>query len=156
MKAPENFKTKKLSNAELNPAKSITVDQYMTRNLITFRPHQSIREVMDTLVKKNISGGPVVDDTGRLVGIISEGDCLKQVVKAKYHNLPEDNQKVEDHMERDVKTISPDKDVFEAARQFLNMKIRRFPVLDNGKLIGQVSQKDIMKAVMKLSRNTWR
>ncbi len=155
MKAPENFKTKKLSDAELNPARSITVDQYMTRNLVTFRPEQSIREVMDTLVKKNISGGPVVDDTGRLVGIISEGDCLKQVVKAKYHNLPADKGSVGDHMKTDVKTIRPDKDIFEAANQFLNMKIRRFPVLDNGKLIGQISQKDIMKAIMKLSRTTW-
>lgn len=155
MKAPENFTTKKLSDAELNPSKSITVDQYMTRNLVTFRPHQSIREVMDVLVKKNISGGPVVDDTGRLVGIISEGDCLKQVVKAKYHNLPEDKEKVADHMETEVKTINPEKDIFEAAKLFLEMKIRRFPVLDNGKLVGQISQKDVMKAVMKLKRSTW-
>ncbi|NNC82812.1 MAG: CBS domain-containing protein, partial [Flavobacteriales bacterium] len=54
-----------------------------------------------------------------------------------------------------VKTIEPDKDIFEAAKQFLDMKIRRFPVLEEGKLIGQISQKDVLKAVMKLSRNTW-
>ena len=155
MKAPENFKTRKLSDVQSAPSKSITVSQYMTKSLITFRPEQSVREVMDELVRKNISGGPVVDETGRLVGVISEGDCLKQVVKAKYHNLPEDKEKVRDHMETDVKTISPEKDVFDAAKQFLDMKIRRFPVLENGKLIGQISQKDVMKAVMKLSRTTW-
>ncbi|NNC82621.1 MAG: CBS domain-containing protein, partial [Flavobacteriales bacterium] len=143
MKAPENFKTRKVSETKPGPSKSITVRQYMTKNLITFRPDQSVREVMDELVKRNISGGPVVDDTGRLVGVISEGDCLKQVVKAKYHNSPEDNEKVADHMEAEVKTIEPDKDIFEAAKQFLDMKIRRFPVLEEGKLIGQISQKDV-------------
>lgn len=144
-----------MSNAELNPAKSITVDQYMTKNLVTFKPSQSIREVMDTLIKKNISGGPVVDDSGQLVGMISEGDCLKQAVRAKYHNLPEHQISIQDYMKTDVKTLGPDVDIFEAANQFLELRIRRFPILDKGKLVGQISQKDVIKAVIKLNRTTW-
>jgi len=155
MKMVGNFASKKAVEEKQTSPKSITVDQYMSKNLITFKADQSVREVMDVLVRKNISGGPVVDDSGRLIGVISEGDCLKQVVKAKYHNLPEDKEKVRDHMMTEVKTIEPGKDIFDAAKQFLDMKIRRFPVLENGKLVGQISQKDVLKAIMKLSRTTW-
>ena len=70
-------------------AKPVVVEDYMSRNLITFKPDQTMDQVLDLLLLKKISGGPVIDDNNRLVGIISEGDCLKQVVKGKYHNIPE-------------------------------------------------------------------
>ena len=150
-----NFAAKKAADQKTPAARSATVSDHMTRNLVTFRPEQSIEEVMVILVKKNISGGPVVNERGELVGMISEGDCLKQVVKGKYHNLPDEKTIVSDHMIRNVITIEPDKDIFDAAHQFLDKRIRRFPVLQDGKLLGQISQKDIMKAVMNLKPTTW-
>jgi CBS domain-containing protein len=155
MKMVGNFSSKKAVEDGPGPKKSITVDQYMTKKLVTFKPDQSIREVMDILVKHNISGGPVVNDQGGLIGMISEGDCLNQVVKSKYHNMPQDNESVGLHMKTEVVTIHPDADIFEAAQQFLARKIRRFPVVKDGKLLGQISQKDVLKAAMKLSRTTW-
>ena len=155
MKMVGNFAGKRASELKTPADKSSTVSDHMTRKLVTFRPEQSIQEVMDILIKKNISGGPVVNEKDQLVGMISEGDCLKQVVKGKYHNLPDEKTTVADHMVRDVITIEPDKDIFDAAHQFLDKRIRRFPVLDKGKLVGQISQKDIMKAVMKLKPSTW-
>lgn len=155
MKMVGNFSTKKAVDHTPVAQKGITVSQYMTKNLISFRPDQSVREVMDQMIKHKISGGPVVDQHGALIGVISEGDCLKQVVRAKYHNLPQDKELVADHMMTKVVTIEPDKDIFDAAQQFLSKKIRRFPVLDNGRLVGQISQRDVMNAVMKLSRTTW-
>ena len=56
----------------------VTVEDYMTRQLITFRPDQTMDQVLDLLLAKNISGGPVIDENNNLVGIISEGDCLKR------------------------------------------------------------------------------
>ena len=155
MKMVGNFAGKRATELKTPASKSATVSDHMTRKLVTFRPEQSIEEVMDILVKKNISGGPVVNDKDELVGMISEGDCLKQVVKGKYHNLPDEKTTVADHMVRDIITIEPDKDIFDAAHQFLDKRIRRFPVLDKGKLVGQISQKDIMKAVMQLKPTTW-
>jgi CBS domain-containing protein len=130
----------------------LTAEHYMSRNLITFRPDQTMDEVMDVLLAKRISGGPVIDETGALVGVISEGDCLKQVVKGKYHNMPTLSGKVEDFMATDVKSINQDINIFELAKMFLNMRLRRFPVLHNGRLVGQISQKDVMKAVIKLAK----
>jgi len=66
--------------------RSLLVRDYMTRNLITFSPQQSILEVMRILIRNKISGGPVLDEMSRLVGIISEADCIKHLSESKYFN----------------------------------------------------------------------
>ena len=128
----------------------VTVEDWMTRQLVTFRPDQTMDQVLNLLLARNISGGPVIDDNKNLVGVISEGDCLKQVVKGKYNNVPTLSGYVREYMATDVKSVSPDLNIFELAQMFLNMRIRRFPVIKNGKLVGQISQKDVMRAMIKL------
>jgi CBS domain-containing protein len=132
--------------------KQTLVKEYMSKQLITFKPEQSIDKVVSTLIYKGISGGPVTDNSNNLVGIISEGDCLKQIIKGKYNNEPNLNGTVEDHMVKNVKTLKPDNTILEAATAFLEQRIRRFPVLDNGKLVGQISQRDVMKAIEDINR----
>lgn len=134
---------------------NIRVSDYMTRNLITFRPDQPVLEVMNTLIKHKISGGPVVNDKGELVGIISEGDCMKQISESRYYNQPMDNITVEKHMATDVETIDGDLNVFDAAQRFINSKRRRFPIVEDGKLVGQISQKDVLKAALQLKGRSW-
>lgn len=136
-------------------SEKIRVSDYMTRNLITFRPEQSILEVMEILLKKRISGGPVVNGNNELVGIISEGDCLKELSDARYHNHPMEDVKVEMHMIKNVDTIDGEMNVLDAANKFLESKHRRFPILENGKLVGQISQSDVLRAAMKLKGQTW-
>jgi CBS domain-containing protein len=132
-----------------------TVGDYMTRKLTTFTPDQPMFEVVQMLLKHKISGAPVIDANGQLCGVISEGDCLKEVVKGKYNNMPNLAGKASDHMTANVITIAPDVNIFDAANMFLNKRIRRFPVVDGGKLVGQISQKDIMRAVLKMKSATW-
>lgn len=132
--------------------KQALVKDYMTKQLITFKPEQTIDQVVSTLIYKGISGGPVVDESNNLVGIISEGDCLKQIIKGKYNNQPNLNGLVEEHMVKEVKTLKPDNTILEAATAFLEQRIRRFPVLDKGKLVGQISQRDVMKAIEDFNR----
>ncbi len=133
----------------------ILVSDHMAKRLTTFKPDQSINEVIETLLSKRISGAPVVNDENELIGVISEGDCLKEVVKGKYDNLPILAGKVSEHMSTQVVSISSETNIFEAANMFLGRRIRRFPVVKDGKLIGQISQKDIMKAVLKLKSENW-
>ena len=135
---------------------NIRVSDYMCRNLITFRPEQSVLEVMDALIKHRISGGPVVNDQNELVGIISEGDCMKQISESRYYNQPMDNVTVEQHMVKEVETIDGNLNVFDAAQKFVKSKRRRFPILENGKLVGQISQKDVLKAALKLKGQSWK
>ena len=68
----------------------LKVSDYMSTNLITFKPEQSIEDVIETLINNKISGGPVVNENNELVGIISEGDCLKQISDSRYYNMPMD------------------------------------------------------------------
>ena len=136
-------------------SEKIKVSDYMTRKLTTFRPEQSILEVMEILLKKKISGGPVVNDKNELVGIISEGDCMKQLSDSRYHNHPMEDIKVEQHMIKNVDTIDGNMNVLDAANKFLESKHRRFPIIENGKLAGQISQRDVMRAAMELKGQTW-
>ena len=133
----------------------VTVEDYMTRKLVTFRPDQTMDQVLDLLLAKNISGGPVIDENNNLVGIISEGDCLKEVVKGKYNNVPTLSGYVRDYMATEVKSVSPNLNIFELAQMFLNMRLRRFPVMKDGRLVGQISQKDVMRAMIKLHNESY-
>jgi len=134
----------------------VLVSDWMTTRLITFKPEQPIYEVIDKLLSNRISGAPVVNDKNEVVGVISEGDCLKEIVKGKYDNIPTLAGKVSDHMTTNVMTIEPSKNVFEVGQTFLNLRLRRLPVIDKfGKLIGQISQKDVMRAVRNMKSSTW-
>ncbi len=144
-----------VSAPKTEEVQSVAVEDYMAKRLITFKPEQTMDEVIETLLKNKISGGPVVNDENELVGVISEGDCLKEVVRGKYHNMPILSGRVDEHMAKNVITVNPDLNIFEAAKLFLEKRLRRFPVVVDGKLVGQVSQKDVMRAVLKARSATW-
>lgn len=150
-----NFKTREETNAEQPKYESVIKYMVQQKDLITFRPDQNIEEVIDTIIAKKISGGPVLDDNRKLVGIISEKDCLRIIVDQAYYNMPLNSRKVADYMTVKVKTISPDHDVVTAAIEFLNSPIRRMPVVENGVLLGQVSRRDILRAAKNINPTHW-
>lgn len=149
MNSPEELAAKKPRY------KSVTDFMVPVNLLISFRADQPIREVIDTIIEEGISGGPVLDEQKKLIGIISEKDCLRLMVDEAYHNLPASTRKVSDYMTSKVQTLSPSADVVEAAHAFLNSPVRRLPIVDNGKLVGQVSRRDILKAAQELARTSW-
>lgn len=150
-----NFKTKEELNADQPKYEPVTKYMVLVGDLVTFSPDQSIQDAIDIIIDKRISGAPVLDGTGKLVGMLSEKDCLKIIVDQAYHNLPTESKKVSDYMTADVKTVSPDSDVVSAANQFLHSPIRRMPVVDNGVLKGQISRRDILRAAKNFKATTW-
>ena len=144
------------TTAKKDDLKPSLVKDYMSKKLITFRPDQPVAEVMELLIKNRISGGPVVNDKNELLGIISEGDCIKQISESRYYNMPVENDTVDKHMVKNVETIDENLNIFDAAAQFLNSKRRRFPIVKNGKLIGLISQKDILIAAMEQKGHNWK
>ncbi|GAK88527.1 inosine monophosphate dehydrogenase-related protein [Nonlabens ulvanivorans] len=131
------------------------VKDFMTRKLITFNPDQGITTVMETLLKQRITGGPVVNEKKELVGIISDTDLMHVIGDSRYHNMPVGDRKVSDYMSKQVDTIEAEADIFEAATRFLKTGHRRFPVTDNGKLIGQISRMDVIIAATQLKGEGW-
>jgi predicted transcriptional regulator len=133
----------------------ILVSDYMTKELITFHPEQSILEVMELFIKHKISGGPVLDDNNMLLGIISEADCMKQISESRYFNMPILDKSVERFMSKNVEVIPHDTNIFDAATQFYTNNRRRLPVVKNGIIVGQISRKDIVTAALKLSAQNY-
>lgn len=152
----KSFQGARRQQTSLVDSVPLKVKDYMSKNLITFTPNQSIDTVMQTLIDNRISGGPVVNDKNEIIGIISEGDCIKQISESRYYNMPMQEKTIESHMATNVETIDGNMNIFDAANKFLNAKRRRFPIVENGKLIGQISQKDVLKAAMTLKGQTWK
>ena len=149
--------TGKRDTSQVKEGTPILVSDYMTKKLITFKPSDSLDHVINELIKYKISGGPVVNAKNELVGIISETDCIKHISESKYYNLPSDNNNtVGKKMITEVDTIDKNMNIFDAASMFINSKRRRFPVVERGKLIGQISQKDVLKAAMNIKGNSWK
>lgn len=126
------------------------VTKYMTpaSKLITFQPDMDIMEVIDTLLEHEITGGPVLNSKGDLVGLIDDKDCLKVLFDMVYHNQRVKHTTVSHYMSHDMKTISDEANVLDVADAFLNTKFKRLLVVDSkGRLKGQISRQDILSAI---------
>ena len=122
-----------------------TTEQYMSSDLVTFSPAMDLHRAIRLLLKNRISGAPVVDSQGRLVGILTKKDCLKVAFSASYHQ--EWGGHVAQVMSREVQTVDAQSDVVEVAELFLNSRFRRFPVMKNGRLVGVISRHDVLRAL---------
>ena len=124
--------------------KSVKVGDYMTRKLVTFHQGDNVVQAMGVLLDKKISGAPVVDDAGNLVGVLSEVDLMEVIIQDSYYD--EAQGIVGDYMRTPVDTIDPDMDIYTLAEKFIKEHRRRYPVVSNGKLVGQISRRDVLRA----------
>jgi len=127
---------------------SVTV--FMASKLITFRPGDDIQSAIRTMLKKKISGAPVLNDKDELIGMLSEVDCLKLLVNGPYDEVPTDKGTVADFMTRGLRTIDSNRTIMDAAVEFVHSGMKRLPVLDKGKLVGQISRVDVLRAIEKM------
>ena len=122
----------------------------MVTRLVTLRPDMDVFDAIDRLLKNQISGAPVVDDAGQFIGVFSERCSISLLLAANYEGAP--TNRIEPFMERDCVTVSPETDLLTIAERFLNSDQRRLPVLDHGRLVGQISRRDVLKAAHALLR----
>lgn len=131
--------------------KSMLVADYMSRRVITLSPEQSVHDAISVLLEHKISGAPVVDENGQLKGMFSESDCLKGALEASYHGT--EIGPVSEYMTLDLQTVTGQTSILDAAEIFLADHRRRLPVVDEGKLVGQISRRDLLRAMDDFSRN---
>lgn len=117
----------------------------MVSKLITFTPDTLIGFAINDLITNKISGAPVVDIKGNLVGMLSEKGCLKILLESSYYNYLSGH--VKDYMSKNLTTVDINDSITEVAQKFIDLRFRRFPVLENGKLVGQISRRDILKVI---------
>ena len=126
--------------------KPTVVGYYMSSRIKTLKPDQPIHEAVRFLLKFEISGAPVVDGGGNLIGILTEKDCLRLLTQGG-EGADSALGTVADYMTKDVETVPSSMDIYYLAGQFLRNSFRRYPVLDDGKLVGLISRPDILRAV---------
>ena len=123
-----------------------TVREFMDRHVQTISPDSDIMEAVDFLLEKRVTGALVANSKGELVGILTEYDCLRLLTHGdKRHEAPEG--KVKDFMTSDVQTIPPTMDIYYCAGLFMNVSFRRFPVVENGRIVGAITRFDLLRAV---------
>jgi CBS domain-containing protein len=122
------------------------IRDYMATDLTTLTPGMEVLHAMEILLEKRISGAPVIDAQGELVGVLSKKDCLRAALNASYHQ--EWGGAVSDYMTSPVDTLDADLDIVAAAERFLAGHYRRFPVLQGGRLVGQISRADLLRALV--------
>ena len=121
---------------------------FMATELVVLSPEMSVHEAMRLFLENDVSGAPVVDVHGSVAGVLTERDCLQVIYRASYHKDP--GGSVAEYMSQKIKTIDADTDLIEVIEIFLRSRFRRFPVLDGTRLVGQISRRDILRAVVDL------
>ncbi len=129
---------------------SATVSDIMTTDTVTVGPDANVYEVAHTILTNKLSGVSVCAPDGQLLGIVSELDCLRAIVTSVYNGADPGGALVRDIMTQDVETNDPTEDIFAVARSMLDNKRRRRPIVDNGKMTGEISCRQILKAVTEM------
>jgi CBS domain-containing protein len=121
------------------------IKDYMQKDLLTLDPEMEVLRAAQLLVKSGLSGAPVLDRHGRLVGMFTERDCMQVALHGYYHGEPAGQ--VKKHMSPDPEYVSPEKSILTLAEMFINGRFQRYPVVDNGRVIGVISRSDVMRAL---------
>jgi CBS domain-containing protein len=121
------------------------VRDHMDTQVPCLAPETDILDAVNFLLEHRVTGAPVIGSNGRLVGMLSERDCLKLLAKGIDANVPRGT--VADFMTSEITAIPPDTDIYYAAGMFLASTVRRFPVVEDGKLVGAITRFDILRVI---------
>lgn len=124
---------------------SILVKDYMQANVQAIKADTSVREVVEYLLKWNITGAPVVDASMVVIGFVSEQDCMKEMLNSAFYS--EDSAQVTRIMRRDVLSVTPHTSILEIAETMLGNKPKNYPVIEHGKLVGLINRRHILQAL---------
>ena len=145
------------------------IKDIMTKNVVTVNPEMDIHRLAELFMEKNISGAPVVDKSGKLLGVVKEEGVIfqdKKVHLPTFINLSfgflalgtvrynEEIKKitaskVSSIMEKDITTINPNTEIEDVATLMIEKEIYYLPVVDKDKLVGVITKKDIVRAIAK-------
>lgn len=118
----------------------------MTTSLVILSPHDMVYDAVKVLLKRKVSGAPVIDTSGFLVGILSGKDCIRAASRAFHDGVP--SPRVGDIMTPEPRTVGPNTNAVTIAHLFSTLPFRRLPVVEDGRLLGQISRRDLLAAIV--------
>ncbi len=129
-----------------------TVNDCMHRQPLTIRPDANLVQAVELIVEHRLTGLTVTDDAGAVQGVLSELDCLRGILASIYNDGDPEHALVSEVMTSNVNFCSTSDSIVEAAQSMLDTRQRRRPVVEDGRLVGQVSSRNILWALMEHSR----
>jgi CBS-domain-containing membrane protein len=138
------------------PNTILTARDLMVTDLLSFHPDQGLLEAIDRLLTRGVRGGPVIDDADQLVGVLSELDCLRMLASDDFYQGDQaEGGCVRQFMSPVGRTISPDMGAYAMAHYFLTEPLGRLLVVEHGRLLGQVSPRDVLRGVERMGRSRY-
>lgn len=128
------------------------VRDYMDTTVPTLSPAQDILEAVAFLLERRVTGAPVVDGEGRVVGMLTEKDCLRLLALGQEADMPRGT--VADFMTRDVATVTPEMNLYFLAGLFLKASFRRMPVVSDGRLVGAITRFDVLRVIQSVLKKS--
>lgn len=125
----------------------LKVKDYMNGTKITFTPDMDVLRAIHQLIEFKISGAPVIDHHGNLIGFLSEKDCMQVALNAAYQG--EAAGKVSEFMHEGCNTVDVDTSIIEVAETFLTSPYKCLPVIKENRLVGSITRQNILKALEK-------
>jgi CBS domain-containing protein len=141
----------------------VRVEDFMTRRVVTITPDTTLLAAAKLMLEHRVGGLPVLDASGRMIGVFSESDLLREAGKGEDQSpwlemmagpdeesaepIQLDTRKVGDTMTRELITIAPGASIAEACRLLHQHRLRRLPVVESGKLVGMIARPDLVRAV---------
>jgi CBS domain-containing protein len=127
--------------------KSVEVSQYMQHKPVSVMADMNIYDASPIIFDNKVSGAVVVDEDNNLVGMLSELDCLRALMTAVYNGADPGGELVRDIMTAEVEVNHPTDDIISVATSMLDHKHRRRPIVEDGKLVGQLTCRQILGAI---------
>ena len=122
---------------------------YMSAPPLALPVSMPLEQAIETLLATGFSAAPVIGNHGNLVGILTEKDCFGAALRTGYYANPSGS--VAEYMSTPVETIEADTDVATLIQFFHHSPHRRFPVVDGSRLVGQLSRRDVLRALADLA-----
>ncbi|WP_331371499.1 CBS domain-containing protein [Sinorhizobium chiapasense] len=137
-------------------------EEIMTTSVATISTASSVRHAIETMVTRGLSGLPVIDDDGAVVGMLTEGDLLRRIELGKGRGtaaaesalidldryIRSNSWRISDLMSTKVVTVDRDAPIGAVAELMFNHKIKRVPIVENGALVGIISRVDLLRAIV--------
>ena len=124
---------------------SLTVRDLMETTYVTLRPDMPVTEAVSILMEQRVTGAPVIDEEDHVLGVLAEKQCLSSLMHGAYNHMPAGI--VSDFMLREVVSVPPDMGIFDLAEIFVREIGRRFMVVENDKLVGQITRRDLLRGI---------
>ena len=133
------------------PAPSLQVRNYMSSHIATLQKNQDVTEAIQVFTERNVPAAVVLDQLGNMVGILSVTDCIDAALKAGFDAGA--HGPVDLLMSPDVRTVDVDDNIIDVARMFMDGPYRRYPVLEDNRVVGVVTRLEVLKALAKITQS---